>query len=261
MTDFGISTAVFGDVQPGAREFDLAASHGFRLIEIAAGPGRFDPRDPAQAARVRAIAAGASMEIAGLSVALADALPALATAAEMACPVVIARAGACPAHGIAAASARTDLPLLRRAIEPAAERAAELGIALAIAFPLRLRADDALAVIESLDGAAVGVCLDTGHAHLADGVPEAIETLAGYIHAIHLHDNQGREDAHRPPFAGSIDWPAVLMELEKTGYAGRAVFELAADPDAATAVARAVGARARLRAILDDLAQPMVFPE
>jgi hypothetical protein len=51
------------------------------------------------------------------------------------------------------------------------------------------------------------------------------------------------------------------MELEKTGYRGPLVLEVAGDPDPAAAITRAVGARTRLQAILDDLAQPMVFPE
>jgi hypothetical protein len=51
------------------------------------------------------------------------------------------------------------------------------------------------------------------------------------------------------------------MAFWKTGYTGPAVFELTAEPDVATTLTRAVSARTRLQAILDDLAQPMVFPE
>ena len=93
-----------------------------------------------------------------------------------------------------------------------------------------------------------------GHAHLSGGAPETIEALSGYLVTVHAHDNQGRDDQHRLPYSGSVDWPATLMALWKTGFTGP-------DPDAATTLARAVGARTRLQAILDDLAQPMVFPE
>jgi sugar phosphate isomerase/epimerase len=91
--------------------------------------------------------------------------------------------------------------------------------------------------------------------------PEAIEILSGHILTTHLSDNHAQDDAHRAPGSGSVDWPAVLTELWKTGYAGPAIIELAADQDAPAALTRAVGARTRLQAILDDLAQPMVFPE
>ena len=115
--------------------------------------------------------------------------------------------------------------------------------------------------MESLDDAPIGVCLDIGHAHLGEGAPEAIELLSGYVLITHLHDNQGREDSHRVPFSGSVDWPATLMELWKTGFTGPALFEVSAAVDVAAALTRVIGARTRLQAILDDLAQPMVFPE
>ena len=150
---------------------------------------------------------------------------------------------------------------MRRIVEPLAAIAESRGVSLAIEFPSSWPAQEAVRLLEALDAPPVGVCLDLGHAHLNEGAPEAIEQLAGYVQTIHVNDNLGRTDDHRLPFAGGIEWPAVLMELEKTGYTGPLVLELAGEPDAATAIARAVGARTRLQAILDDLAQPMVFPE
>jgi sugar phosphate isomerase/epimerase len=261
MTAFGLSTLVFGAQPPGPPEFALAASHGFRQIELAAGPGRFDARDLQAATVIRNAAAAASVDLVALSAPLAHVPDALPAARELGCRTVIARAAGCAAHDPGGHAPDRDLSLLRRLIEQAAAGAAGLALDLAVALPPRLRADEAVALMESLDGVPVGLCLDTGHAHLADGVPEAIEALAGYIHTLHVHDNHGREDRHRLPFAGSIEWPAVLMELEKTGYAGPAIFDVTADPDPAATIARAVGARTRLQAILDDLAQPMVFPE
>jgi sugar phosphate isomerase/epimerase len=105
------------------------------------------------------------------------------------------------------------------------------------------------------------VCLDIGHAHVAGDPAEAMETLSGYVTVVHLNDNQGREDSHRAPYSGSVDWPLTLMALWKTGFAGPAVVEMTPDPDVSTSLLRAIGARTRLQAILDDLALPMVFPE
>ncbi len=261
MTRFGLSTTVFGETRLGAREIETVAAHGFPLVELAAGPGRFDVRDPSQIAEVRAWVAAAGLEIAGVSVSLAEASLALHGVVDLGCPLLVARAGGCAAHAHAQLAALSDAGALRRTVEHVSEHAAERGIALAIEFPVTLPAAEAAALIESLEGAPVGVCLDIGHAHLADGAPEAIELLSGYILTAHLDDNHGREDGHRAPFAGAVDWPAVLMELWKTGFTGPAVFEVTPTPDSATAIARAVGARTRLQAILDDLAQPMVFPE
>lgn len=261
MTRFGLSTTVFGETRLSAREIDAVAEHGFPLIELAAGPGRFDLLDSSHVAAVRAAVAAAGLEIAGVSVALSDASAALPGVAELGCPLLVARAGGCAAHGQPPLTALPDAGALRRAIELVSEHAVERGIALAVEFPARLPAADAVELVESLEAAPVGVCLDIGHAHLAEGAPEAIELLSGYIVTTHLHDNHGREDGHRPPFAGSVDWPAALMELWKTGFTGPAILEVTATPDTVTAITRVIGARARLQAILDDLAQPMVFPE
>lgn len=73
----------------------------------------------------------------------------------------------------------------------------------------------------------VGVCFDVGHAHLMGDVAQAFETLKGYIHSTHIHDNQKDRDSHLWPGDGSIDWkqamellrscphkPPLLLEIE-----------------------------------------------
>ena len=269
MTPFGLSTTVFGHTRPGAREFDLAASHGFTLIELgcsvsqvlgSSGPRPLDLRDSAQVAETRAQAVAAGVEVTSVSVALADVALALPGVAELGCPMIVARTNACSAHGGPHHPA-PDRGALRRAVEQMADAAAERKIRLVVEFPAALSAEAIVDLIESCEGAPVGACLDVGHVHLAGEVADAIDVLSGYIAIAHLNDNNGREDSHRAPFAGSVDWPSTLMALWKTGYAGPGILELAADPDRSAAMARAVGARTRLQAILDDLAQPMAFPE
>jgi len=261
MTRFGLSTTVFGAAPLGARECDLAASHGFSLIEIAARPGHFDYRDPAAIGNVRAFAAAAGLEIASLSVSLADAVAGLVAAAELGSPLLIARADGCRAHAVGPRPVAMNVGEFRRSLETLAELAAASSVHAAVELPLGMDPDDLVDFLESLDGAPIGVCLDVGHAHLTAGAPEAIEVLSGFIVTAHFNDNTGREDHHRPPYAGSVEWPATLMAFWKTGYSGPAIFELTADPDVAATLTRAVSARTRLQAILDDLAQPMVFPE
>jgi len=261
MTRIGLSTTVFGNIRPGARELALAAAHGFSVVELAAGPGRFDVRDPGQVTEMRDAAAAAGVDIASVAVALADASLALHGIADLGCPVLIAHAGGCVAHGQTARPLPPDPGALRRTIEHVVDHAAERQITLVVEFPAALGPDAIVDLLESLDGAPVGVCVDTGHANLAVGAPEAIDILSGYITALHLHDNNGREDSHRPPFAGTVDWPATLMALWKMGFAGPGILELAADADTSAVLTRAVSARTRLQAILDDLAQPMAFPE
>src|SRR6476646_9186350 len=74
----------------------------------------------------------------------------------------------------------------------------------------------------------LGVCFDTGHAHMMTDVPQAFETLKGYIHSTHVHDNAKDRDSHLWPGDGTIDWkqtldllteaphkPPLLLEIEE----------------------------------------------
>ncbi len=49
-------------------------------------------------------------------------------------------------------------------------------------------------------------CFDIGHAHMAGGVTDQFERMKERIHSTHLHDNNGKEDAHLFPGKGTIDW-------------------------------------------------------
>jgi sugar phosphate isomerase/epimerase len=127
-------------------------------------------------------------------------------------------------------------------------------------MPNPLATPDAIARrLDAADWGNTGSCLDVGHAHLLGGAPEAAERLSGHIITTHVHDNAGRADDHLLPFDGTIDWPATLTALWKVGFDGPLVFEVADHGDAAGVLARLVGARRRLQAILDDLARPFEF--
>ena len=56
---------------------------------------------------------------------------------------------------------------------------------------------------------------------------DAIEACSGHLVTTHLHDNRGKTDDHLTPGEGTIDWPATLMSLQKIGYDGTWMFEVA----------------------------------
>ncbi len=56
---------------------------------------------------------------------------------------------------------------------------------------------------------------------------DAIEACSGHLITTHLHDNNGKSDDHLAPGEGSIDWPLALMALQKIGYDGTWLFEVA----------------------------------
>lgn len=85
---------------------------------------------------------------------------------------------------------------------------------------------DLIELLDGLDPARVGICLDTGHTHLsAADVAAAIDELAGRIITVHIHDNMGDRDAHAMPGQGNIQWPTTLAALRRGGYHGPLICE------------------------------------
>jgi sugar phosphate isomerase/epimerase len=56
-------------------------------------------------------------------------------------------------------------------------------------------------------------CFDTGHAHIEEGIPKALEVMGDRIVTTHIHDNHGEKDEHLLPFDGTIDWEETLSSL------------------------------------------------
>ncbi|HEV2278217.1 MAG TPA: sugar phosphate isomerase/epimerase, partial [Acidobacteriaceae bacterium] len=73
---------------------------------------------------------------------------------------------------------------------------------------------------------SIGVCLDVGHANLADGVPAAIAELKDRIRSTHLHDNKGDRDAHLWPGDGTIQWDDAMQELRGAPQTPAGVLEI-----------------------------------
>ena len=61
----------------------------------------------------------------------------------------------------------------------------------------------------------LGVCFDTGHAHIMGDVASAFEIVKSYIHSTHVHDNAKDRDSHLWPGTGTIDWKRTLELLNE----------------------------------------------
>jgi len=59
----------------------------------------------------------------------------------------------------------------------------------------------------------IGICFDTGHAHIMSNVAAAFESLKPRIQSTHVHYNNGDRDAHLWPGEGNIDWPHTMEML------------------------------------------------
>ena len=257
MTRFGLATTLFGPGRISEQDLSSAAALGFGGISLDAAAGQLDPSD---AGLLQAGAGAAGVRIESISCRL-DAAPEWCRAAgDLGWPLLVLALGSCGLHP---AERPLDSRTFRQRLEAIVSALPSRGLRLALQAPAgaALHAEAMTELVESFDDNRIGACLDVGHAHLSGGAPEAADALSGLLFAALLHDNTGRDDSHRAPGEGSIDWPATLMTCWKSGFTGPWIIAMSPHGDVAPALARAVGARARLQAILEDLAQPMAFTE
>ena len=115
-----------------------------------------------------------------------------------------------------------------RILEPICERAQELGLELALENGHDLaHMEYVLQLVERLSSPHVGICVDTGHAHLGDlGAARAVRLAGSKLYTTHLQDNIGQVDDHMPPGQGTIDWPQVFAALREVGYHRPLILEL-----------------------------------
>lgn len=74
-------------------------------------------------------------------------------------------------------------------------------------------------VLEGLDPAVAGFCLDTGHAMLGrDPLGDYIRALGDRMFGIHWHANDCSDDAHLFPDVGRAEWHEFLTALDDVGY-------------------------------------------
>ncbi len=82
-------------------------------------------------------------------------------------------------------------------------------------------------LLKTLHYPDLGICFDTGHAHMMSSVHQAFGVLQDRVRSTHVHDNKRDRDSHLWPGEGTIDWndtmqaiasapqvPALLLELE-----------------------------------------------
>lgn len=265
---FGVSTHLFHHERLSREHFQAVAAHGFDLVEVFATRTHFDYYNPAAVAdlqqwladagvTLRSVHAptaerfingvwGGSLSIASIDPALRehavkDTLQALYIARRIPIAVFVLHLGIPRMQprdaGVGAQDVRSAA---LKSVEEIAKAAEPLGVRVAVeVIPNELsRAGSLTHLVEAeLDG-AVGICLDFGHAHLDGDVVEAVETVSEHVIATHLHDNRGRSDDHLMPMDGTIDWAGALTAVQKIGYEGPLMFEVAARGPAKDALAR-----------------------
>jgi sugar phosphate isomerase/epimerase len=274
---FGISTHLYVADRLDRDHLVEIAAHGFGAVEVFAVRSHFDYRDrrahvalaewlddtrltlhSMHAPIARDYANGiwkdsvtlAAHDEARRAAAVDEVAATLAVAATVPYAALVVHCGVPEPFG---GAADNHLASLVRSLEELSPIAARHAVRLAVeVIPNALSTASALVdLIESdIEAAALGICMDVGHARLMGDVVDAIETCSGHLLTTHLHDNRGRTDDHLVPGKGVIDWDAAVLAFQKIGYDGAWMFELAATAERKPTLEQAVRARERFEALL-----------
>lgn len=132
--------------------------------------------------------------------------------AELGCRTYVVHLGGAPEEG-----ARAEAwGQVRKAVDQLGERAEALGVALALenGFTGYIASNEELvAFARDYHQPAVGLCYDSGHAHIMGDAAEVLRLMGPYVVTVHLHDNDRSCDQHLIPGLGTIDWPSVAKAL------------------------------------------------
>jgi sugar phosphate isomerase/epimerase len=253
---FAVSTHLYHDQRLERRHLEEIASYGFDAVEVFATRSHIDYGDftaieslatwlEATGLRLHGIHApitdrlgkgdswGRTYSIAAVDPALREEAVrevniALDIVRRIRSDVVVLHLGVPDAQKPGAGDNSRDA--VRRSVETIGELTAIAGIRLALeVIPNALSTPDALVRLLEEDFAEnrLGICLDFGHAFMMGDVVDSVEQVAGHLVTTHVHDNHRRTDDHLAPFDGAIDWPAAMMAVQKVGYEGTLVFEVA----------------------------------
>jgi len=85
--------------------------------------------------------------------------------------------------------------------------------------------DELLYFVESLDSPWLGICFDTGHAHVAGDMREAFEKFKDLIITFHVQDNDGTRDLHLQPGYGTTNWQDFIEVFDTMNFTEPVVIE------------------------------------
>jgi sugar phosphate isomerase/epimerase len=273
---FGISTHLYHDQRLTRDHLAEIASYGFEAVELFATRSHFDYHDDAAIERLGEWLRETGLALHGVHAPITDRLSrdgqwgdaisnavsdntrrqfavseaerALGVVKRIPAEVFVVHLGTPTEQGgenNRSAAARSAADICRLG------EAAGIRVALeVIPNPLSDAASLVSMIERDLEGTGAGICLDFGHAFLAGDVPDSIEAVAEHLVSTHVHDNRGRQDEHLVPFEGRINWDIALMTMQKVGYDGTYLMELANTSTPADVLGKARQARERFEKLL-----------
>lgn len=273
---FGISTHLFHSERLTRGHLAQIAEHGFEAVEVFATRSHFDYHDPAAIAQLGTWLKDTGLALHGIHAPITDRLTppdawgevisnavtdsakrqaavqeadaALNIARQIPASVFVVHMGTPTAQG-----GENNRTAAFRSVEDVCRLAEPIGIRVAVEIIPNALSDPAslVALLErDLDAPRTGICLDVGHAFLMGDVADAIETVSEHLITTHVHDNKGKSDDHLVPFDGRINWDVALMTLQKVGYDGTYLMELANTSTPADVLKKAQVARQRFEKLV-----------
>jgi sugar phosphate isomerase/epimerase len=273
---FGISTHLFHDQRLSRDHLAQIAGHGFEAVEVFATRTHFDYHDPAAIARLGEWLKETGLALHGIhapivqsmnggdqwgeaisnavadnarrQAAVREADTALNIARAIPTDVLVVHLGTPTVQG-----GENSRSAAARSVEEICRAAEPLGIRVALEVipnPLSDGASLVSMLERDLELPGLGICLDFGHAFLMGDVADTIETVAEHLMSTHVHDNRGKQDEHLVPFAGRINWDMALMTMQKVGYDGTYLMELANTSSPGEVLQQAQAARKRFEKLL-----------
>jgi sugar phosphate isomerase/epimerase len=273
---FGISTHLYHEQQLSRDHLAAIASYGFEAVEVFATRSHFDYHDPESIERLDQWLKETGLSLHSIHAPITDRLSAgdqwgtiisnavsnnaqrQAAVRETDAALNIARRIPTTALVVHLGTPKTvggenSRSAAFRSIEEICALADPLGIRVALELiPNELSDAHSLVTLLDLelDAKRAGICLDFGHAYLMGDVPDIIETVAEHLTTTHLHDNGGKRDEHLVPFGGRIEWNAAMMSMQKVGYDGTYMMEVANTGSPASVLEQARIARQKLERLL-----------
>lgn len=87
--------------------------------------------------------------------------------------------------------------------------------------------EELIDLVDTVNDPSVGICIDTGHAHVSGAHVGSYIRMAGKrVKCTHIDDNRCDTDSHLPPFMGTADWSDIMKAFRDIGYDGDFSFEI-----------------------------------
>ena len=273
---FGISTHLFHDQRLSRDHLGQIAGYGFESVEVFATRTHFDYHDPSAIRQLGDWLKETGLVLHGIHAPIVESMnggdqwgPVISNAVsdttkrqaavreadlalnvdrELGADVFVVHLGTPTVQGgenNRTAAFRSVEDICRLAESVATRIALEL-----IPNPLSDAASLVAMLERDLDFPRTGLCLDFGHAFLMGDVADTIEGVAEHLVTTHIHDNDGKKDLHLVPFDGRINWDMALMTMQKVGYDGTYLMELANTSTPDQVLRKAQVARKRFEKLL-----------